>query len=251
MIYLAPCKIAFPNARRLKEAMNNCRIIKLNNSNYDWESNNTVINLGRSNIPYTDNVVNKPTSVILSANKVHCLNIWRQRELPCPKVLTNEECIDLLKRGKRILVRENHTFGGRGIDLIDDVDDFRYIPLGKFAVRFYPKDKEYRVHVSNGRVISVTEKRATSGTKKEGMARYIRSYSNGWIHCRQNVGTCPEMEKLAIDAVSCIPGLTFAAVDIMKSKAGNYRLLEINTAPSMFGSVLEAYVKEFERISLV
>jgi glutathione synthase/RimK-type ligase-like ATP-grasp enzyme len=244
MIFLAPHRIALPTARRLKEELGNCLILRQTNSRFDWNrfGSGPVINWGRSDIPtHTPReVINKPRSIRLAADKERFLLRCAYRDIPAPRLLDNDECMDLLKDGKKVLIREPNSFGGRGITVVRSPDAFNRIPPGKIAVRFFPKEAEYRAHVWQNRVILLTQKRARRDTTRSDDQRFIWNHTNGWVHCREDVDKPEGIDQLAIDAVN-VCNLDFGAVDIMLNKDGVLRVLEVNTAPGIEGQALAAY----------
>lgn len=249
MLFIAPHRIAFPTARRLKEQLD-CRIIKFRNSRFDWNRNRgVVINWGRSDIPTDINrrVINRPEFIRNASNKIRFLNLCEENDIPAPRILSSTECEELLNDGKKILIRDPQNFGGRGIDVIRDASEFTGIPNGKFAVRFFPKRTEYRVHVFNGQAIATTQKRARRETERTDDQRYIWNHSNGWVHCRDNVEHVDGLEELAIRAVE-VTGLDFGAVDLMLNRDGELRVLEVNTAPGIDGQMVDAYVEAIRNV---
>ncbi len=77
--------------------------------------------------------------------------------------------------------------------------------------------------------------------------RIIRSHDNGWVLCKNNITSRPEVIDVALAAVEALE-LDFAAVDILWSDEHGPTVLECNTAPGMDGSTVTAYANEFRRI---
>lgn len=249
MLFIAPHRVAFPTARRLKEQLD-CRIIKFSNSRFNWDrSRGMVINWGRSDIPQDTNryVLNRPEYIRNASNKIRFLNLCEENDIPAPRILSYNQCEELLSDGKKILIREPSSFGGRGITVVRDPGEFNGIPVSKFAVRFYPKRAEYRVHVFNQQAIATTQKRARRDTERSDDQRFIWNHNNGWVHCRDNVEHVDGLEDLATRAVE-VTGLDFGAVDLMLNRDGELRVLEVNTAPGIDGQMVDAYVEAIRNV---
>ena len=250
MIFIAPHRIAFQTGRRLKEQLNPCVLLGFTSSRFNWQRRGKVINWGRSDLPNQHEVrriiVNKPEAIRFASDKIKFLSLMEERGLHAPRMLTDEECMSLLQDGKKVLVREPRGFGGRGITVVRSPDAFNGIPRGKFAVRFFPKESEFRVHVWRGEAIGLTQKRARRDTERSETDRLIWNHGNGWIHCREDVVEPDGIRDLAIASVRAT-GLDFGAVDLMLNKDGVLRVLEVNTAPGVDGQIAEAYVQAIRR----
>lgn len=119
---------------------------------------------------------------------------------------------------------------GRGIVVARSAEELVAAPL---YVKFWPKETEYRVHVFNGEVIDVAQKRLRNGARnQEGRNPYIRNTANGWVYTHENVNISGRARELACDAVRSV-GLTFGAVDLAVNQRGDICVFEINTAPGL------------------
>lgn len=76
----------------------------------------------------------------------------------------------------------------------------------------------------------------------------IRHYDRGWRFSPFLAEErCPEdVRNMAVQAVNSL-GLDFGAVDIIKGEDDTYHVLEVNTAPALWGRVLTQYVDAFEK----
>lgn len=77
------------------------------------------------------------------------------------------------------------------------------------------------------------QKRRQNGTDDPGV---VRTEENGWVFCRQNV-VLPEKAAAECLKAAVALGLDFGGVDVLWNKpSGKATVLEINTAPGIFGS---------------
>ena len=110
-------------------------------------------------------------------------------------------------------------------------------------VQYIKKAKEYRVHVINGRVVDVQEKRKRRSVENDLVDYRVRNSGNGWVYCRDDVDYGVELVDLAVDSVRCL-GLDFGAVDVIyNSHYDKYYVLEVNTACGLENTTLDNYVE--------
>lgn len=156
-------------------------------------------------------------------------------------------------KGIVLVVPQGNDGGGAeqngSIDLID-------APL---YTRYYPKTHEFRVHVFNGKVIDLTEKKFRGGADARSTATanttLIRSHDNGWIHAHSDLSVAPEaiteMGERCVGVVSGL-GLHFGAVDVLaileppdadrKRRLKSFCICEVNTGPGLENmKTIEAY----------
>jgi hypothetical protein len=113
------------------------------------------------------------------------------------------------------------------------------LPDAPLYTQYVKKKKEFRVHVYNGKAIFVQEKRKR---KNEPVGnQLIRSHRHGWVFCIKDIVEPDGLRVLGVNAVRAC-GLDFGAVDIIYNEHYNKMyVLEINSAPGIEGSTLEAY----------
>lgn len=131
---------------------------------------------------------------------------------------------------------------GQGIKIIEPNDGNTHL-LAPLYVQYKKKRHEYRVHIFNGEVIDVTQKKKRKGF--ENVNTKIRNHQNGWVYCRENIEEPHDLRTQAVNAMSAV-GLNFGAVDIIwNEKENKCYVLEINSAPGLVGTTLEKYVDAF------
>lgn len=192
-------------------------------------------------------VLNKPEAVGKASNKLTALTIMKAAGVNTPEFthdinvakswIEDDDRIVLC----RTMLRAN---SGRGIVIAKEVTELVAAPL---YVKYVRKEKEYRLHVFNGQVIDMVEKRRRRGFQENGIYnKYIRSYEQGWIMARDNVVVADVVKEQALKAVAAL-GLDFGAVDIVLKKDNNVPyVLEVNTAPGIQGTTLENYKRAIQ-----
>jgi hypothetical protein len=231
---------------------------------YDRESNrvsthdisrNFVLNWGSSrpfpivsalngaNLPH--DVINSHANVGAATNKLSAFEIMARAGIVVVPNTTNEAVAASWVRAGHTVV-ERHILNGHtgaGIRLVDNVDDLRPAPL---YTAYKKKKDEYRVHVFNGRVIDVQQKRIKrQGIVAENIDYKIRNHDTGWVYCREALSVTPDnlpiLEGLAIGAITAL-GLDFGAVDIIYNERENtFYVLEVNTAVGLEGTTASKY----------
>lgn len=126
---------------------------------------------------------------------------------------------------------------GRGIVVAETVDQLVAAPL---YTRYLKKKKEFRVHVLNGVVLDVQEKRARKDYDGERNTR-IRNVANGYTFCRGDIREPAALRDTALSAVAAL-GYSLGAVDIGYNEHNDACFVfEVNSTPGMEGTTLEVY----------
>lgn len=126
---------------------------------------------------------------------------------------------------------------GRGIVVAETEGQLVPAPL---YTKYRKKKKEFRVHVFNGQVIDVQEKRKKQNFEGEHNVR-IRNVGNGYVFCRGDVVEPADLRTLALQAVASLD-YSIGAVDIGYNERSNQCFVfEVNSTPGMEGTTLENY----------
>jgi glutathione synthase/RimK-type ligase-like ATP-grasp enzyme len=250
MIKILPYKRFSKSARTLARALRCKRLthpLEGVLSRYD-----IIINWGSSfsTIPFTNKDLNNPINVEIAGNKLRTFQKLKDKKY-IPLYTTEKEVVqDWLDEGHTAYGRKYLTsHSGHGIILIQDTDIIPDCPLYTVGQNVF---NEYRVHVFNGKIIDVQQKRKRKNTNAN---RNIRNHSNGWVFCRNNVDVPVSLELASIDAVETL-GLDFGAVDIASIYSeddegySQYEpmIFEINTAPGIVNTTVLKYtnaIKEY------
>lgn len=209
-----------------------------------------IVNWGRSDLPDypVGRVLNHPDAVSLCVNKLRSFSAFEEHGVPCVPwtqyIATAKEWHAL---GEIVVGRASLAGrGGQGIRMITPQDpDMPDLPL---YTKYMKRKHEYRVHVMDGKVIDVQQKKLRNGVEKNDLTYKIRSYANGWIFAREGV-VCPEaVQNAAIAAVRSL-GLDFGGVDVgWNETAARAYVYEVNSAPGIEGTTVENYTAALRRI---
>ncbi len=118
-----------------------------------------------------------------------------------------------------------------------------HFPDAPLYVKYKKKSHEYRVHVFNGSVIDIVQKKKRAGW--ENINNQIRNLEGGWVYCREDleINNKDELSLQALLACNCCK-LDFGAVDIIyNSHERKYYVLEVNTAPGLEGQTVTKYAE--------
>lgn len=203
-----------------------------------------VVNYGSSHRPAWPDLgrwLNRPEACAKAGNKLNAFRVFKEAGLAIPEFTTDRaEAERWIADGRTVVCRTLlNSHSGRGIVLADAQHPIVQAPL---YVKYKKKRKEFRVHVFQGRVIDVAEKRRRRREiRPPNFDGYIRNLANGWVFCRDGIERPADMAQLATAACAAT-GLDFGAVDIIwNEKENKCYLLEVNTAPGLQGSTLNNY----------
>lgn len=202
-----------------------------------------VINWGSTTIPswlgrleLCGPMLNSMEAIKLSANKLKTLQKLLIDGLNIPKYTTHlYQAKNWIEQGETIYCRTILTgHSGSGIVIANTVDELVEAPLYTKAI---PTHKEYRIHVFNGKVIDVQQKKKRDGVEASPL---IRNHANGWVFAREGVIVSDRVKEEAIKAAASL-GLDFGACDIAVTRDGVPYILEVNTAPGIEGTTVVNY----------
>lgn len=172
-------------------------------------------------------------------NKVQQYAAFNASQVSCPKHTTTVESLGEL--GRVIFARTliNST-GGKGIV------EFEYRPgetppRAPLYTEYIPKKAEYRVHVFNGQVIDIQQKKKKREFNQDNRDTRVRNLANGYVYTREGIVAPPDLADLAIAAVRAV-GYSYGAVDaIFNERRGSCFVLEVNSRPGLMGTTIDKY----------
>ena len=250
-LLIYPNKYGWASAKKLKEELVNffpkTYIIKSeSNDSFHPKNNDLILNWGNSKEPnnwiWEENfVLNKPENIAKAVDKLATFMLLQANNISIPEWTTYKNEAELWK-GSIVCRTILNGFGGAGISLLT-ANTLIDCPL---YVKYKKKRHEYRVHVFNNEVIDVSWKRKKVGAEK--INTFIRNYDNGWVYCRDDLLEPIGLRDIALAAISTLC-LNFGAVDIIwNEKENKCYVLEVNTAPGLVGTTLEAYAKAINTV---
>jgi hypothetical protein len=177
----------------------------------------------------------------IAQSKLENFKVFVDRNVPHVPFTENRlTAAKWLKLGHTVLAR---TVGGQGGSGITVVEPGGTLPDRPMYTCYIKKKKEFRVHVFDGRVIDVQEKRRKGGVETNSL---IRNHDNGWVFCHENIVEPEHLRDIAVHAVDAV-GLLFGAVDIIWNEHRNQCfVLEVNSAPGLTETTANKYADAIE-----
>jgi len=209
------------------------------NNRYDylirWGSRTSVSHRPR------ETVVNSMESLRQNTDKLQTLERLENAGIPVPGYTTDRDEISETFGYPALGRAEQHT-RGQDINLILQWRDAYLTNGNDYFIEYIPTDLEYRMHVIDGEVVKIHEKRLRSEADNH---PFIRNHETGWIFVEPREQ--PPDPQLAVDAVGAL-GLDFGAVDMLVSESGEPYVLEVNSAPSLDEANLRRYGEALSEI---
>lgn len=218
------------------------------NKNYKPRPDDVVINWGfNGDIPVLKNtnivVLNKPRKIKNASSKIDCLQLLHNDGVPVPQFATNmQEARKLFDNTPMVYCRTlTKASKGKGIVLAKNSDELVSAPLYTAQL---DNTIEYRVHIFDGEVIDIVQKRKMRKERREdkgigGVDMNVRNLMNGWSFTRGDLTLKDEngeyyyaLIDIALEAFKTLE-IDFCAIDIIKDSHDDFYVLEVNTAPGM------------------
>jgi hypothetical protein len=172
-------------------------------------------------------------------DKIQQLKAFVENDIACPKYALGPEELNKLT-GPIIFARQliNSTHG-RGIVEFNIEDALK--PAAPLYTEYIKKKAEYRLHVFNGEVIDVQQKKKRRNFDADARDTRVRNLANGYVYTRDGVNCPAEAHTLAISAVRAL-GYLYGAVDIIyNEKQNKCYVLEVNSKPGLMGTTTMKY----------
>lgn len=229
----------------LKEDQQDRRVLRVrkNSIRYKRRPSDKIVAWGpTAPCPHTDAA--QEAAKRLASNKLLSFQKFKEHGVSCPEWTDDPQvAVSWVTPTQSVVARyllRSHS--GKGISIITSENIHETHPIAKLYVQYKKKKHEYRVHIFNGKVIDITQKKRKAGF--ENRNNQIRNHQNGWVYCRDNVYIPEGMESLALAACSAL-GLLSGAVDIIwNEKENKCYCLEVNSAPGIEGTTCKKYTNE-------
>jgi glutathione synthase/RimK-type ligase-like ATP-grasp enzyme len=206
-----------------------------------------VINWGSSRRKYDGEYINQPEAVTVAGNKLRSARAFKKGGVPCAEYTESQRTAQQwLNDGHTVVCRTKlRSSQGRGVVVANKQRGTPLVPAALYN-KYVEKQDEYRVHVAFGEVIDIAQKRKRRSVKRENMDYEVRTFSSGWVYCRQGIAPPDAIRAAGLAAVESL-GLDFGGVDIGVSTDGTVCVYEVNTAPGIMGTTAKNYAKAFIR----
>ena len=245
-LILYPYDIASGSAIKIQSVLKGLRVHP--DGKYKVKKNDFLVNWGNSNIPKWLNdrpILNHPSAVANAINKIKAFEIFAKENVPCPLFTTSwEQAYSWFNDGQILVGREKVTGkGGEGALILIPDENMVFPNKLRLYTQYKKKRAEYRVHVFQGEVIDVVQKRKKTLEHNNGVEpdRYIRSHDRGWVFARSNLSIPEDLHSVAIAAIQALK-LDFGAADIIwNEKENKCFVLEVNSAPGIEATSLNIY----------
>lgn len=224
--------------------------------NYD-----TLIRLGTygSYAPTGDKEYNVAEGIKTASNKLKSRKKFEENFIPTPKTYSKNDLrsVNFEDLNYPLVLRDIKHHGGQNVRIINDeyeMEDSYYSTNEKvYYSEFYPKTKEYRVHIASGKAIIVAEKVVEEEKQDnviwnlgdEGVCEEFKTLR--WSEYRE-VEQVIKTASLACKSV----GLDYGAVDVVaypndrQDELPPVAVLEVNTAPRLEEYGISRYVQYFK-----
>jgi len=187
-------------------------------------------------------LLNHPDIVARASNKSAAFAVFKEAGVSTLETTSDPAVADTwLADGEVVVARRLlRASGGRGIELCTPEGMDRVVKAPLYT-KYIKKAAEYRVHVLPNGSIILNQKRRKADVPDDEVDWKIRNHDRGWIMARDNVDPCPAAEAEAVKAIEAL-GLNFGAVDVIYNAHRDAAyVLEVNTAPGLEGSLVDAY----------
>jgi len=239
-----PYNMTSRSGRQLAEALNTRRVYP--NRNYRPRRRHVIVNWGNSIVPSwyprAWNWMNDPHAVQRAVNKLECLDTLSEKGIAVPEyTVYPAEANAWLEQGHSVIERHiMNSHSGRGIVLTTPEEE--EVGDAHFYTKYVGARREYRVHVFNGQVLLVVQKKRRNGTEQDDV---VRNWHSGWVYAAEDI--TPLSEAAVHDAILAVNamGLVFGAVDVITRRDSHY-ILEINTSPGLEGRTVGLYTNAIQ-----
>lgn len=196
--------------------------------------------------PVVVDTINMPAQVAAATNKLTAFYKLQAAKVQTVPWTEDHTVVDeWSEKGYTIIGRTKLTgHSGDGIIIIEKGEPIQPALL---YTKYIFKEKEFRVHVVNGKVIDTQQK--IKDPDKEVLSWRVRSHENGFIFARNGVIPSDGRDSLAVATCAALD-LDFGAVDIIE-KDGEFYVLEVNTAPGLEGQTIASYTTAFQELANV
>jgi hypothetical protein len=252
----------WPTPRAIAETLG-ARHVRLNRPFVRRRRAETLVNWGCSNLgDYRDwarggNLLNSPAAVAVASNKLRTFQALQRAEVPTLDWTDNLATAQGWVRTDRKSVIGHFNLSahsGQGLRVFrrEEADVAHADFTGcKVWTKFFPRDREFRVHIFQDKVFVNEKKRAGAERIAQDFGReradyWVRNHQTGWVYVRDVPAADADRVSALARAALRACGLDFGAVDIFWGAGGRgaapvLKVCEVNSAPGLAGETLAFY----------
>jgi len=211
------------------------------NNDPNFTSNDKILRWGCCTPLYFNGakVYNNSKGINLASNKYKARMKMKECGVPIPKTSLNYRDFAIytsVVSYPYIIARPFKHHGGKNFYILknnNDYNNFSFYPRNFYYSEVYNKNREIRVHIAHGKILSIQEKPLIEGIIQANQAQTHEPWNVvRWNDYKKNI--C----KIACDTVKVL-GLDYGAVDIMLNNSNREMpicVCEVNTCPSLDSS---------------
>jgi glutathione synthase/RimK-type ligase-like ATP-grasp enzyme len=181
-----------------------------------------------------------------TANKMKMKAIFSEAGVNSPRYLSNNDTAkDTIMSGylgEHLFFKTPYHSRGRGMVIYDNKESAVTQNKQGYFEQAQVSDREFRVHVMDGEVFYVDEKRVREGESHS----TVKNMDNGYKFRRPLKDYPPEVESESIKAVLAL-GLDFGAADVGVNENGTW-IYEVNSAASLRTKTRKLYQKALVKL---
>jgi D-alanine-D-alanine ligase len=195
-------------------------------------------------IPYTGSGI---TASAIAMDKPQCKRIWQALDLPTPDFqlitpTTNPQTV-IQQLGLPLCIKPVQTGSSLGVQRVSPINQF--LPAYHQAQQHAPHviaepwidGEEYTVGILGDQVLPSIRIQADRGADGDSFYDFHAKYQAGTTeyHCPSGLSADEEaaLQGLCLRAYQAIDCRHWGRVDLMRDRAGQFWLLEVNTVPGM------------------
>lgn len=255
--FILPYNPASESAKLLAGAIG-CKRIKRERSNYRYKKGDVIINWGCSNINNPEvlqaTIINLPEPVRTCSNKGTFFTKARQYVnnggAPIFPDSTTDyfKAVEWLNAGETVVERHLlNGHSGEGIQIIEPgIDALNQAPL---YTKYQKKTDEFRIHFSGGEIIKAARKGRKRDVPDDEVNWKVRNLAGGFVYGLYDLADVPDRVLDVCELFMEETELDFGAIDVIYHRPTDKALvLEVNTAPGLSGTTIEAYAESFKKV---
>lgn len=186
----------------------------------NFEDYKVVVNYGVSESIRANKVINSPTSIRRSVNKLHTFDLVKDSVPIMEYTISKEKAKEWVRAGYWVVIRET-VEGSRssGVLITGNIEDIENSNAPLYTM-YVPHTNELRVNCYKGKVLTVLDKVADSEGNFD--FQLLSKFKHPWL---------ADLVKNVHEKI----GLDIMGLDVLLTERNELCFLEVNSAPSLFG----------------